>query len=573
MDQASGGITGRLDRLREDCASAPGDPAAWSRLGNFCLSLGALEEGLQALERSIGLDEYSGPVWSTYASALGFLKKFPEALAAYDRAIGLSPNDAEAHNNRGVVLEALGRKEDALAAYDRAAEVKPSFAEAHYNRGNLLLSLARYDEALAAYDRAVALRPAYAQALNNRANALRVLGRNEEALEGYTQAAAAQKGYVRALLNRATLLLEMGRPGEAAEAYAGVIEVQGDHAEAHLGRGNALREALRLDEALQSYDRALALRADYPEASWNKGLILLLKGEYTEGWRLYEYRWRTTQSLDVRSFDRPLWLGGVPLRGKTILVHAEQGFGDTILACRYVPLLVDEGARVVLEAPPALHALLSGLPGVAALLRRGDALPPFDFQVPLMSLMLAFGTTPETVPSIVPYLQPDPVKVAAWRSLLGARRRPRIGLAWRGRSDHKNDRARSLSPAALAPLLALPFEFHSLQREYREGDRASLASFVEVADHAEDLRDFSDTAALIAAMDAVVSVDTAVAHLSGALGRDTRLLLPRLPDYRWGLDGAKTPWYPTARLYRQQQAGAWDPVVKRLASELAASFA
>jgi hypothetical protein len=272
----------------------------------------------------------------------------------------------------------------------------------------------------------------------------------------------------------------------------------------------------------------------------------------------------------LRPFAQPLWLGRAPLQGRRILLHAEAGLGDTIQFCRYAPLVTALGAQVDLEVPAPLLALLSTLRAPCTLVRRGDPLPEFDVHCPLMSLPLALGTTVDTIPADVPYLYADPAKVEDWRRHLGAARAPRVGLAWSGSAIYRNDRKRSLPLGALAELMSLPIEFHALQKDIREDDRAAAREFGRLRLHEGRLNDFSDTAALLELMDLVVSVDTSVAHLAGAMGKPVWVLLPFLPDHRWFLDRADSPWYPTATLLRQSRPGDWPGVIAELACRLAA---
>jgi len=457
------------------------------------------------------------------------------ALECFDRAIALNPDFAEAHNNRGVILHARGRDVEALAAFDRVTALKPAFAEGHNNRGGALEALGRHDEALAAHERAIAFNPNYAVAHYNRGVALQSLGRYEEALNAFDRAAF----------------------------------IKPDYASAYNNLGSTLQVLGRYEEALAAHDRAIALNAANPEAWWNKSLLLLLTGRYEEGWRLYEWRWRLKEYLPLaRQFAQPLWSGSEDIAGRTLLLHHEQGLGDTIQMLRYVPLLAAKGARILLEVPATLSALAGVLPGVAGVLQTGDVLPAFDLHCPFMSLPPAFKTGLETIPASMPYLKAPEGRVHLWKDRMGAKTRPRIGLVWSGGKTHKLDRLRSIPLATLLPLLERDAEFHSLQVEYRESDREILAKDGRLSDHSGEIKDFADTAALIEAMDLVIAVDTATAHLAGALGKPVWILLPYAPDFRWLRQREDSPWYPTARLFRQPAVNAWEPVIARLKAEL-----
>ena len=297
-------------------------------------------------------------------------------------------------------------------------------------------------------------------------------------------------------------------------------------------------------------------------------MALLALGDYRRGFEKYEVRWRRTGMPAQKSRGRPLWLGEYPLARKTVLLHAEQGFGDTIQFARYVPLLAATGAKVVLEVQSELTALMARLDGGARMIARGDTPPPFDVHCPLGSLPLALRTEPDTVPAEIPYLSADEASLTKWSARIGALARPRIAIAWSGNASHFNDRNRSIPFARLAPLFSAPARFVSIQRDVRGEDAEKLASESRVTHVGGELANFTDTAAAIALADLVISADTAVAHLAGAMGRPLWVLIPFQPDWRWTLDGETSPWYPTARLFRQTSLGDWDGVIARVAAEL-----
>jgi len=494
-----------------------------------------------------------------------------EASGLLERACAIQPGSAPAHNNLANVLRDLGRRDAALAAYDRAIALAPDYAAAYANRANVLKELGQLDAAVAGYNKAIALAPGNAPACLQRGDALRELGRLDAALASYDQALAARPDDAEAHVMRGRLLEDLERPDEAVAAYDDAIAVRPGHAEAHFKRANALQELRRLGEAVAGYDRAIAARPDYPEARINKALTMLLCGRFGDGWPAYEARW---QQHDIRQFDRgfaqPLWLGGEPIAGRTILLHAEQGLGDAIQFCRYAPLVAALGARVVLEVPGPLAPLMHGLDGVSAVIRRGAPLPPFDLHCPLMSLPLAFRTGLDSIPAPRAYLHSDAGLRSKWSARLGPKQAARVGIVWSGGTRHPNDRKRSIPLAQFRRLLPPGWEPVSLQKEVREEDRAALQAEPAITHLGEEIADFADTAALCDLMDLVVSVDTSVAHLAGALGRPVWLLLPWVPDWRWLLDRSDSPWYPTARLYRQQRRGEWDPVLEQVRTDLAA---
>jgi hypothetical protein len=392
--------------------------------------------------------------------------------------------------------------------------------------------MSRFEDAVASYERALAIRPDFAQALYSRGNALMALNRHDEAIASFERALAARPGYAEALNNR----------------------------------GAALQALNRHQEAIASYEQLLAIKPDDAGVHFNASLARLTLGDLLAGWKEYEWRWKSKHFTSrQRDFTQPLWLGRESLAGKTILLHAEQGFGDTLQFVRYAPAVARQGARVLLEVPGALRRLFEGFQGVERVIAKGESLPKFDCHCPLMSLPLAFGTTLQNIPCEVPYLSAPARRVEQWRQQLGTGTKPRVGIVWSGRLTHKNDHNRSIPLSALLPLAGAGVELVSLQKEVRGDDLATLAQFGEIRHFGEELQDFADTAALISLLDIVVSVDTAPAHLAGALGKPVWILLPYRPDWRWLLDREDSPWYPTARLFRQPAIGDWESVIERYA--------
>ncbi|MGD9538131.1 MAG: tetratricopeptide repeat protein [Alphaproteobacteria bacterium] len=472
---------------------------------------------------------------------------------------------------RGNALQAQGRLDEALASFDAAIALAPALTGAYFNRGNLLDRLKRYDEAIASYEQAIARDPAFAAAYNHLGNTLRKRGRYQEALACHEKVIALRGDYPQAYTNRGNALQELGRFDQALASFDKAIALEPGYARAFYNRGNLLSLWGRHDEAIASYDRAVAAKPDYAAAHWNKSLLLLLRGDFEAGWPLYEWRWACDEFPSAkRDFAQPLWLGAEALSGKTILLHAEQGLGDTIQFCRYAPLVTAHGAKVMIEVQRPLKSLVESLEGASHVVPRGNALPRFDCQTPLLSLPLALGTRLDSIPAQVPYLKASAASMCYWAETLGERRRLRVGLAWSGSPTHKHDRNRSIALAELLPLLACDADLIGLQKEVRPEDSAVLASAPPLNNPGPSLADFADTAALIANLDLVISVDTAVAHLAGALGKPVWIMLPFEPDWRWLLGRDDSPWYPTARLFRQAAPGDWGGVVARIAAALKA---
>jgi tetratricopeptide (TPR) repeat protein len=450
--------------------------------------------------------------------------RLPEALDLYEQVLQRQPRHFEALHLLGVIAFQMRQFTMASDFLVRALQVNSGDAAAHSNFGLVLSELRHFDAALTHYEKAVALKPSYAQAYNNLGAVMLKLGRHEDSILAYDQA----------------------------------IVHKPDYAEAHCNRGISLAELNRCTEANRSFERAIALKPDFVDAHWNMSLNCLRNGEFVRGWAEFEWRWQRAESpLLFNGLKRPLWLGGGSIQGKTILLHGEQGFGDTLQFCRYARDLSALGAHVVLRVQKPLLNLLDGLDGVASLISTEDALPDFDYLLPLMSAPLALGTGLATIPNHKGYIENKPEKVAQWQTKLGARAKPCIGLVWRGNSQHANDNNRSIALSELVKWLPLGPKYVSLQKEMSLGDREVLDLRPDILDFGDSLADFSDTAALCTLMDVVISVDTSVAHLAGALGLPVWLLLPFNPDWRWLLDRCDSPWYPTAKLYRQEKAGVW----------------
>lgn len=544
-------------------ACAPAAASAYNNRGNAFMALGRLGEALASFDAALRAAPNYAEAHLNRANTLQALARPAEALACYDQAITRAPNYAAAHFNRGNLLQKLGRVAEALASYDCAIAIAPGRADLHINRGTALDALHRPAEALASYDRALANQPASAQALYNRGNTLKKLGRFAEALASYDAGLRLEPGKVEALVNRADVLCDLDRYEEALAGCDRALAVKPADGGALNNRGNILRALGRYDEAILSYSKAVAVAPDNAGAHFNRGWCRLLQGDFDTGWDDYEWRQRRGDAAIAQTrFAQPVWRGGPELTGKTILLHAEQGFGDTIQFCRYAKRVADEGAAVILAVQPELKSLLGSLAGPLRVISHGEALPDFDFHCPLPSLPHAFRTNLATIPAQIPYLAPAAELVESWMSRIGGKNRFRVGLAWSGNADFRNDRHRPIPLAALAPLQSLDIELVSLHREVRPADRAALAASMSGMRHfGAELGDFADTAALLSSLDLVITVDTAIAHLAGALGKPVWILLSRAADWRWLLDCDDSPWYPTARLFRQPRLGDWASVI------------
>ncbi|RKP55693.1 tetratricopeptide repeat protein [Pararobbsia silviterrae] len=530
---------------RDVLALRPKHFDATQLLGTLALQSGRIEEGMTWLTRAVSIDGRHPAIQSNLAFALNALGRHAEALAHADKALALAADFADAHNNRGNALAGLNRPADALASFERAIALQPGLAQAWNNRACALRDLGHPAQAVESCDRALAIEPRYPDAWSNRANALSDLNRSLDAKASYEKALESNSGFVDGWSNLGLTLVDLG-----------------DHA-----------------GALRCYERALALAPDHASAHWNQALCLLETGQFDRGWRAYEWRWQRASLRGARrTFAAPLWLGETPVAGKTVLLHAEQGLGDTLQFCRYAARVAALGAKVVLEVPASLMRLLADLDGVDTLVEQGRPLPDFDCHCPLLSLPLALGTTLDTIPADVPYLFADPRRAAVWRERADAiaRGRLRVGLVWAGgHRPHvpelrKNDARRSMSLDRLAALFDVEgVQFFSLQIGAAATQRDALRDVDRLADLTGSIADFADTADLIDALDLVISVDTSTAHLAGAMGKPVWILNRFDTCWRWLLERDDSPWYPSARLFRQPALGAWEPVVERVRDALA----
>ena len=542
---------------------------AHNDLGNMLEALGRYDEAIERYRRALALEPGLAVAHTNLGHALQALGRPEEAIAHHRQALALKPDLADAHNNLGVALQAQGQPQQAVAHFERALAIEPRFAEAHSNLANALRALDRNEAAIAHYERAVALRPGYADAHYNLGNALQALGRHDEAVAAYERALAARPDYAEALNNLGNALFALNRPEEAAGRFEAALAARPDYAEALNNLGNTLQALNRHEAAIPCHARARELQPERAAAAWNEALARLATGDFAEGWRQYEARWDAEGTGQRRrDLGAPQWRGEA-LQGRTILLHAEQGLGDTLHFARYVPLVAARGARVVLEAQRPLVPLLAGLPGVAEIVAQGETLPDFDLHSPLLSLPLAFGTRVETIPAEIPYLAAPPERLQRWRAALAPHRRPRIGFAWAGNPANIFDRRRTMPLKHLVPLLATEgASFFSLQKDMRPGDAEMLQGLEGVTALGAELADFADTAAVASELDLIVTICTSLAHLAGGLGRPTWVMLNYSADFRWFRERSDSPWYPTARLFRQSASGDWDGVVARVRAAL-----
>jgi tetratricopeptide (TPR) repeat protein len=541
--------------------------------GSAELQAGNSLEAITLLKRSLGLDPKQPDTFSHLGVAYWNLRDYEQAATAYRAAIALKPVYAEPYNNLCMVLlEGFNQPHEALHAVDRAITLKPDYADAFVNRGNVLQALERFDEALESYDRAIALKPNSEKSWNNRGNVLRHLNRLIDALSCYQKAIEINPNYAEAFCNMGLVLASLDHLEDARHLYQKSIALNPSFANVYFNLAALEGQNVNRELVLEHLNRAIELKPDFANAYWNKALFKLLLGDYKEGFALYEWGWKCKLRGGDRGFKQPRWLGETPLAGKRLLIHQEQGLGDCIQYARYIQLASDMGATVILETLAPLIPLLKTLLAPCEIVTVGERLPNFDCYIPLMSLPLAFRTTLDNMPPATPYLFTDMERSQVWEAKLGPKHKPRIGIVWSGSTLHKNDHNRSMSLKDLLPLFSLPLEFHCLQKEIREHDRQCLPALPMIHVHDTSLHDFADTAALASLMDVVISVDTSVAHVAGALGQRVWLMLATNPDWRWMLDRDDSPWYPSARLFRQDKTGNWNEAVCQIRGKLIDTF-
>jgi tetratricopeptide (TPR) repeat protein len=512
--------------------------------------------------------------WHERGNALFAQGDFPAAIACYEHVSALAPALPNPHDNRGLALQRMGRFSEALAAHDAAIRCDPAFAPAHSNRATTLREFGRFDEALEAARRALALAPGNPAYRNGLGVALSDLGRSDEALAEFRAAIAGDPRMLPARNNLADVLRDLGRADESVEELDRVLAAAPRYARAHANRALALQELARFDEALHAYDAALALQPLDHEARKRRATLHLLRGDFDAGWRDYEasaQAARARQQANGATGDAPPWLGQ-PLAGRSILLSEPNGLGDAIQYWRLVPALLAAGAKPVFAGQARLHRLLasSGFDiGFADVPPSGIR---FDFRSELWAVACGLRFDPRAHPPQRPYLEADPVLVAKWRPLAreGA---INIGIAWQGKQGRRIDAGRSIPLAAFEPLARVPgVRLVSLQRGAGTEQLAQLPDGMAVLDPGPAFDAgpdaFADTAALMASLDLVVTSDTAIAHVAGALGRPAWVALRHVPEWRWMLERDDSPWYPTLRLFRQPAPGAWDAVFAAMATAL-----
>jgi tetratricopeptide (TPR) repeat protein len=564
---------GRLPEADAICrrilAENPNNPDALHVLGVIASQRGQLPEAQTLFMRAIALAPRSADYHNNFAVVLEKLGKFDEAERAYRTAVSLRPQDPEIHKNLANVLRRQGKLDLAIAELQNALRLKPDHFTCWFNLASIQQARGDIDAAIASYETAIRLQPDSFLSFINLGHLYKQKENLQRAGQAFATAARLRPDSADAHNNVAAIAHFTGRMDDALAGYRKAIELQPEFAAAYCNLGVALADLGRNEEAAAAYERTLELKPDFASAHWNYGLVLLVMGNFERGWA--EYEWRSkVQELNLNfEVPRPLW-NGEPLHGRRILLRGEQGFGDAIQFIRYAPLVADRGGHVIIACDPLLYPLFRSIPGIHEYVFEGDPIPKFDVHCPFLTLPTAFKTTLETIPASLPYIKPDPELAAKWKARVPADRL-KVGLAWAGRPSHRLDRYRTMNFQELAPILKVPgVWFASLQKGKAAQQLENLPAGVEITDLSGDLTDFSQTAALIANLDLILTVDTAAAHLAGAMGKPVWVLLQYAPDWRWMLHRTDTPWYPTMRLFRQKQFADWTGAIADAAEALGA---
>lgn len=573
----------RAGRMREaeSCYlhSLKADPrcaTALHLLGLLAQQAGEFSKSIHLIEKALALNPDDADAVNSLAESYLDQKLLPQAVQCYQRLVEIRPQSAEAHHRLGKARERQEDWEGAAASYRRALSLQADSPDLYASLARLECKQGAFAEAVDACRRALALAPHRPELYQQLGHALTYTGNYGAAVQAYRQVLAFQPDSAPAVYGLGYIFERQGDLSAAADAYRIALKIDPDLAVAyfHLGITHHLQGDCA--QALKCVEMMRRVEPDSAQARSFLGILLLQQGNFHQGWNEYEYRWGTTYGLrHRRKFPQTLWKGE-PLAGARILLHAEQGMGDTLQFVRYVPLVAARGGNVILEVQPRLHRLLAKTPGAVEVISRGEALPAFDWQCPLLSLPLAFATDLRSIPAPIPYVAPDPAEVEIWRERLGGNG-VRVGLAWGGNAKHPHEHWRSIPLELLSPLTRMEgATFYSLQMGPPAAQVGQLGAKVRLIDLQGEQKDFADSAAIVSNLDLVISIDTSVAHLAGAMGKPVWVFLSKSPDWRWMLDREDTPWYPSARLYRQSRLGNWAEVISRVErdlTELAARFA
>jgi tetratricopeptide (TPR) repeat protein len=546
----------------------PDNADALHLLGAIGIDKKMYPQAMELLGRALVAKPDFPEAYNSLGAALAGLDRIEDAAVVYNKAVELKPDYAEAYGNLGLAFDKLDELDAAIGAYTKAVEINPKDDKGCVNLGNAFQRAGETENAIGAFEKSIRINSNNPMAYSNLGNMYSEQGKLEDAVAAHRKAIVIDPGFFAAYNNLGTVLEVQWKLSEATDAYRKAIEIAPDQPDAYANLAIILHNEGKLEEAIATYAKAIEKNPDHAKGHSGLGMCHLVMGNFAAG--LPEYEWRLKRpDMPPQTFSQPTW-DGKKAAGKTIFLHAEQGFGDAIQFIRYAEEVGKYCDKVIFEVRPPLVELMKSVKGVDHVVIKGDPVPSFDFHAPLLSLPLIMETRLETIPAKVPYLTADPGKVEQWRLRLGDEDTRKIGLVWSGNPDHRYDRNRSIPLKDFAPILRSPgCSFVSLQVDDRNDEISGVDT--PVSDYSSELKTFSDTAALIANLDLIISVDTSVVHLAGALGRPVWVLLPQMPDWRWLLDREDSPWYPSARLFRQQGGEGWGEVIDRTAAALVRS--
>jgi tetratricopeptide (TPR) repeat protein len=546
----------------------PANFNALHMLGVLYSQLGNPEAAIRHIEKALQLNPNSYYANYNLGNVFSGLKQFNKAIAYFQKATQLNPNSADSYFSLGNAFKHIGLLPPAMQCYQKVLLIDPTNIHAHYNMGNILLGLREFDKAISCFESVIQRNPDFAEAYNNIGLALHEKGRLDEAIRNYEKAVQVNPKFAAAYSNLGAAVKDKGQNDEAVKYLFKALEIAPLDSDSHNNLGNVFKEKGNIDKAVTYYQKAIRLNANHAEAHFNMGCMLLLSGNFEQGWQEYEWRLKMKHQAP-RHFSQLLW-DGSDMKGRTMLLYAEQGFGDTIQFIRYVPLVSQRGATVIVECQKELASLIKNVTGIQEIAVYGDKIPECDIYCPLLSLPRLFGTKIETIPAQIPYISLDTPLIRKWAGKTHSEdSRLRVGIVWSGRPTYKGDLYRSMRLEQFLPLSKIDcVTLFSLQKGAAARDTERLQNNLHILDFTEKINDFSDTAAFIENLDLIISVDTAVAHLAGALGKPVWTLLPFVPDWRWMLHREDSPWYPTMRLFRQPSAGDWGSVMDVVAKEL-----
>lgn len=604
--QARGLLSEAIEYFRKAITLKPHFPEAYYNLGFAYQNTGKTEEAIMHYRKAIEIEPGLVEAYNNLGILLRAKGHLEEAITCFQKALRINPNYANTYNNLGLSLKDKGNTDEAIANYKKAIHLNSDFADAYFNLAIALQGKKQIEEAISSYKKALQLNPNYSSALNNLGNIYHDKGQLNEAVDCYQEALKLKPDFVDAYNNLGMTLREKGQIDEAVINLQKALQINPDLAEVQNNLGNILADRGQLgeaityfqkavtlntkltsayynlgkifmdkgqpEEAISYYQKAIQIEPNHGYSHWNLSLCLLLLGNFKEGWKEYEWR-RKIIDFPRREFSQPLW-DGSDISGKTILLHTEQGFGDAIQFIRYTPLVAGRGANVIIECLKELISLFQNVEGINQIIAQGEQLPSFDVHCPLLSLPLKFNTTIETIPAEIPYIKVNTLLVQKWKDRVrDDNSKFKVGLVWAGNPKFKDARIKACSLETFSALSQFKdITFYSLQKGDAAEQTKNPPEGMKFIDYTDEIDDFSDTAALIENLDLVISIDTAVAHLAGALGKPVWTLIPFAPDWRWMLNREDSPWYPTMRLFRQPSPGDWQSVINKVAAELRKSL-